>query len=242
MDQHYILEATRIIIKDFAPTYKIDQIVFNTTRSSKMIEVESNLDLHLLNSQYQKHKPNSSFSISSIFAEIVSVESEIYFASKNNSELSTKGMSQNLICKSIDSDISKIAIKKKKNLDLFQNQTFDCRNIGDTYNKGLIDFKTLLEVLKKSKKFKEWLSKNDCDQDLLREYIKEISAIDFVSSLPTKVFRFIVFSILFQDYLSPPNIALMAAVTDNFIVDKIFKGWKPNQFVDCINKSITKKL
>jgi len=238
LDQYYILEATRLIIKDFSPTYRIDQIVFNTQKSNKMIEVESNLDLHLLNSQYQKNNPDSSFSIASIFAKIVDVESEIYFSSKNNAELSTKGLSQNLICKSIDNEISKIAIDKKRSLDLFQDQTFNCRNIGDAYNRGLIDFKTLLEILNKSKKFKEWLSKKDCDQDLLKEYIREIGSIDFISSLPAKVFRLIVFSILFQDYLSPPNIGLMAAVTDSFIVDKIFKGWKPSQFINCINSAI----
>ena len=64
-------------------------------------------------------------------------------------------------------------------LNLFQNQILNCRNISDAYNKGLIDFRTLLSILKKSQKFKEWLSKSNADQDLLKEYIKEIEKIDF---------------------------------------------------------------
>jgi hypothetical protein len=242
MDQGYILEAAKLIIKDFDPTYPINKIVFQTQKSNKMIEVESNLDLQLLNLRYQQYKPNSSFSISSIFAEIVSVESEIYFASQNNSELNTNELSNTLISQSIDNEISKLAFNKKANLTLFQNQILNCRNISDAYNKGLIDFRTLLSILKKSQKFKEWLSKSNADQDLLKEYIKEIEKIDFINSLPTKVFRWIVFSILFSDLLKDPSALVIAtSILDNFVLDKIFKGWKPNQFVNCLDQSIKPK-
>lgn len=241
LDQTYILEATKLIIKDFATTYDVSNAVFCTQKSNQMIEVESNLDFDFLNSQYKKYKPDASFSLASIFAEVVSVESEIYFASQNNSELNTNELSNTLISQSIDNEISKLAFNTKANLNLFQNQILNCRNVSDAYNKGLIDFRTLLSILKESQKFKEWLSKSNADQDLLKEYIKEIERVDFINSLPTKVFRWMVFSILFSDLLKDPSVALAAATVDSFVLDKIFKGWKPNQFVNCLNQSIKTK-
>jgi hypothetical protein len=96
----------------------------------------------------------------------------------------------------------------------------------------------LLPILDKAERFKEWLKSSPADIDLVKEYFRAVTAESWIDKLPSKGLRWAIFtgSGIALDLLGTGGIGLGVGIAlsaiDSFILDKILKGWKPNQFVD----------
>ena len=58
--------------------------------------------------------------------------------------------------------------------------------LREAINSKSIDLDELIKVLKKSKKFKEWISGKDPEEDLIRTYYSDITKETIVDKLPRK--------------------------------------------------------
>jgi hypothetical protein len=85
----------------------------------------------------------------------------------------------------------------------------------------------------RSAPFKKWLKEKDPNADLLREYCREVSRLDWADKLPTKTLRWLVFTAIGLA-AGPLGAVVGTAIgaTDTFLIDRLLKGWKPNQFVE----------
>jgi hypothetical protein len=124
-------------------------------------------------------------------------------------------------------------------LSLFQDFVFDdARAVRETINTGKRQFKEVLPVLSQARKFHDWLSSQSPDCNLLKAYHKEATVRTWVDKLPAKTARWVIFTGagLGLDTIGGSGLGTAAGVAasalDAFLLDKIIKGWRPNQFVE----------
>ena len=99
----------------------------------------------------------------------------------------------------------------------------------------------------KADKFRSWLQNVPSDKSLIGEYYRVVSEKTFAERLPTKFTRFIIFTgigvtlDLFGAGGIGTAVSTGLSAFDSFYLDKILKGWKPNQFIDHQLKPMIKK-
>ena len=132
-------------------------------------------------------------------------------------------------------------------MEAFQECVFhDGRAISEAVNANHKNFDDVLKVAAQARKFKDWIADRPEDADLRNEYIRAVQELDWIDRLPAKSLRWVLFAIGGAVLsLIPPPIGPVASTTlsisDTFLVDKLLKGWKPNQFVAGPLKEFVKK-
>ncbi len=114
----------------------------------------------------------------------------------------------------------------------------DMPSIKEAVNSGERNFRDVVRLVQQSEKFKEWLRKQDGTDDLRKAYCQEIAHIDWVDKLPPKSLRWLIMTgagLLLGAVAGPvTGVAAATALSagDAFLLDKLLKGWKPNQFIE----------
>lgn len=218
----------------------LGNIQFQTEKHEKGIIVSTNIDFRKANKFYHKRiSPNhSSITPAYILSNIYDLETDLYYASRNLSEIS----SSNVTSKLIDLRLTHLAnrcAKSNSDKDSFQNFVFcNQKTIREAYNHGTIGINEILKAIYNADKFKYWLGKHIIDSNLLNEYYREITKDSIIDKLPSKVIRWSVFTGagVVGELLLAPGIGTVAGLSlsllDEFFLDKLVKGWKPNQFVE----------
>ena len=124
-------------------------------------------------------------------------------------------------------------------LDLFRDLVFtDGKSLRGAMNAKEKTFADFLDLLEDAEKFRSWLGSLHPEDNLVAEYLKEISATGWLERLPSKTLRFAFFTGagVLADAVLPTGLGTAAGVTlaasDSFLLDRIAKGWKPSQFVE----------
>lgn len=105
----------------------------------------------------------------------------------------------------------------------------DYPSLRETIDAGQRTFKEFLLLLDKASRFKEWLKTASVDEGLVRSYMTDISKEAWIKSLPAKTVRYL-FTLALEAH--NPLVGASAAFADNFIVEKLLGGWRPNHFVE----------
>ena len=130
--------------------------------------------------------------------------------------------------------------KSEARLSEFRDLVVDeIQDVRAAINVGARSFVELRELLHNAKRFRSWLANKSPDAELAKEYFREVTKESWVDKLPNKGVRFVVMAGLGQviDVLSHGSLVGTAIGTalgaaDSFILDKMLKGWRPNQFID----------
>lgn len=241
LEKGYVQSIVGQLIQHLAPEYKPpNPLVFEVYKDGEEYAIESNVDFLELNRSYHLHVPTSHSSMSQAYllSFILTARDNLYFASTLNADLALDPMnSQVLVTK-----VNGILDGYKRNLSqlgTFQDSLFgDGRAISEVINSGQRSFKELLRVLERAEKFRTWLKTKPPEIDLAKEYFREVTKSTWVDKLPVKSFRWAFFTgagfILDAMGAGGAGTAtgLVLSAADTFILDRIIKGWKPNQFIE----------
>jgi hypothetical protein len=112
------------------------------------------------------------------------------------------------------------------------------KSIREAINDGSRSFSDLIEVVVKARKFREWLDGEPDDADLLEAYYREVTRDSWIDQLPGKTVKWAIFGAA-STALAVAGIPVGASALaglglsafDDFVVDKILKGWRPDQFI-----------
>jgi hypothetical protein len=105
----------------------------------------------------------------------------------------------------------------------------DMPTVAEQVNSGARSFQEFLLLLDKSAKFKEWLKSTNPDEGLTREYLHAVSSQDWIQTPKAKGMRYLVTLALDS---TNPIAGFAAGFADNFLVEKILGGWRPNHFIE----------
>lgn len=234
-DKTYLAKAIASTIKfwnpDNSPTFNdINAAYYQAGEFGpfKAHKLETNIDF----SKYQN------VSASGIILNIAEARGDIHIASHFNSEIADKPIYSSLIQDRFNSIFDKFE-KSEKGISGFQEVILpDYKPIGATLRNKEKPFRDFIEILDKADKFREWLDKVGDDKNIIAEYHKAVTTETWADKLPTKGVRFAVFTTagIVLDALITGGIGTIAGVAlgagDTFVIDKLIKGWKPNQFID----------
>lgn len=242
-DETFVSSAIKTTIQHIAPRYEIpSDCEFIIERHSNGLNFQTNIDFARLN----KLKNNAYFSDTKsqitkayLLDTILKAHEDLFFSAHFKSELITKP----LISSIIDLKFSNIIEKATQNStaqNLFQEVILpDAKMIREVINSGEKSFADILPLLENSKKFKRWVHPLDGDDTvIIEEYYRSRYKNSWVDDLPTKLLRFTVFT---QAGIMTESIAPLALgglieiglnVGDTFLLEKLIKGWKPDQYVD----------
>lgn len=241
LDNTFINDAVTIILKYLLPEYQLPSNFYFTTKEDKNgIIVDSNIDINKANEIYSKKYSGHNLSIALILNYILNIKGYLHFASRFNDEIAADELHTALFRQKLNSVI-KHYLTNKEQIELFQNFVFDeAKKIRESINKGEIKFEDLVDVIKKAKRFKVWLSNIESDKSLIKEYFREVTSDSILDKLPGKTFRWSFFTGtgIVIDILSGslPVGTISLGAFDSFLLDKIVKGWKPNQFIKKIDR------
>jgi len=227
------------ILNELTPEYSTPQnFNFDITEQDTGVNIETNLNFNEINNFYRKKIPASHSTITKAFmlGEITYHKEEIKLAAQYSSEIASTEFYSKLHQIEFENLLNKVSSTK---IEKFQDHIFeDSRSIQDAINKGTKTFDDLIPVLQRGRKFKEWLKDKPLDADLLETYFKEVRASTWIDKLPGKSSRWMIATGLGIgiDTLIPGGIGtatgIAVSAADNFLLEKIVKGWKPNQFVE----------
>jgi hypothetical protein len=100
--------------------------------------------------------------------------------------------------------------------------------LAEVIDSGERNFDEFLTLLDRAAKFKSWLHATNPDENLIRTYMRDISSESWIQRLPAKSLRYVITQAL---EASNPIVGLISGVVDNFLLEKLFSGWRPNHFV-----------
>lgn len=104
----------------------------------------------------------------------------------------------------------------------------DMPTIAEAVDSGERTFPEFLRLLDQSDRFKRWLKSANPDDGLVREYLLSTARQDWVQTSKVKALRYL---LTLAAEATNPLAGFAAGVMDNFVVEKLLGGWRPNHFV-----------
>jgi hypothetical protein len=123
-------------------------------------------------------------------------------------------------------------------IELFHDWVFsDGRAIREAVNAGQRNFEDVLQLVALGKKFKEWIAGQPDDANLRKEYCSAVTRLDWADKLPVRGTRWALLLGASKAVAAMTNptfggtAGIAMSLANTFLLDKLIKGWKPNQFV-----------
>ncbi|QGW28551.1 hypothetical protein [Phnomibacter ginsenosidimutans] len=229
LDPSFTENVIKKSFKHFYPhsPFQEKDFFFNVSiQSNGMLLIESSIDLN-------KYPLLAS---DSIILNIGTAIEEIKIAANYASEISTPELNSTIISAKFNSLITKIN-NSAKNIELFQYSEFPTASLSETINKKHKSMREFLDILRKSEKFKDWLTDLGDDNKLIKEYNRKVYEKSWIQSLPSKAGRFYLLqgiSTILKASGSLTGIAAGVAMSaaNTFFVERLFNGWRPNHFIE----------
>ena len=240
-DATFVKQAIVAVLNRLVPSYKLPQFHFRLLNvEAGGYVVDTNLDFDAINRVYHRNIPVSHSSISPAYllVHILDARADLFFAAYYMAELVTAQVYSDIIgIKHFD-----FLMRRQQNVkeaDQFIELSLpDFPTIREAINSGERTFAEFLVLLDKAEKFKKWIQKTNPDAGLVQEYHKAVTAETWADKLPSKGVRFAVATGigLAAELIAPSGIALASGIGagafDTFILDRLLKGWRPNQFIE----------
>lgn len=237
----FMRQAIELSLREKVPNASLgENWRFVPHRLSDGFFVETNLDFDRLNKEYLRSWPveHSTLTPEFLLAELLEAYAGLHFASLHGTDVITSPLTSKIMQLKLQG-LFQNRNKDIKEMDLFQHATIGKGTaIREAINNGERSFDEFLDLLEHATQFKCWLAEQDTDQSLVQDYYSEVTAGTWAEKLPGKSFRWVFFTGagLLVDMAFPTGLGTATGVAlsagDAFLIDKVIKGWKPNQFIE----------
>jgi hypothetical protein len=238
-DNAFVNSTAKIVISDMVPGIKIPE-----HWDLRLHEVDggfvavTNIDFNEVSAAYAKATGSEErIDVGHVMVNILEARAELAFSAKHMAELYTSSRNSNIITKKLSLLLSKRNANQAK-IGNFEEVLLRGAGIRSLINNSERSFTEFVDLLDQAAKFKEWLVGLHPERGLVEEYVRELSASSWLDKIPGKTSRFLLGIGLgaAAEMMFPSGIGTAAAVAysaaDTYLLDKILKGWKPNQFVN----------
>jgi hypothetical protein len=242
MDRGYIHASVRGLLASLAPEYvQPNPLTFDICpESSGDFRVETNIDFSLANESYHRRTSpaHSSLSKPFIVSSLLSSRGTIEQSAHLGSDLALGPINSVISANKIASlfkehDNNRFVLERFKEFAVT-----DSRAIAQAVNSRQRTFADVLALVRQAQKFKDWLKKQGASSELVEEYCREVSRTDWADKLPPKIVRWLLVNVtgLAIGAATSPTSAMLVSLgisaADAFLLEKLLRGWRPNQFID----------
>lgn len=230
LDVEYAKRAIREAISVTPGGYQIgDDMKFEVISSDRGMFVFTNIDLESINQRRaQSVPPFEPLTIAHLLSSILDARADLALASFYGGDFVTSNLTSSII------RVRHAELLRRSKLNADSRQQFtevvlpDSPSLAEVIDSGERSFDDFFILLDRAERFKKWLKAVNPNEDLIRAYMRDISSEDWIQRLPVKSLRY--FFTLALDATNPV-VGLAAGFVDNFFVERLFSGWRPNHFV-----------
>lgn len=230
-NQEFLLAAINTALRLIPGTDSLGtSLKFEIQDSDLGVYVFSNIDFETINHKRAGMRPSlDPITVAYILTQILEARADLALASFYGGDF----VSSEVTSAIVQLRYAEILQRRKLNdeqLGNFHQVTLpDYPSLRETIDSGQRTFKEFLALLDRAHRFKEWLKNAPVDEGLVRSYISEVSREGWIQKVPAKTARYL-FTLALESH--SPVVGTAAALADNFIVDKLLGGWRPNHFVE----------
>lgn len=235
-ETNYQIRKTLSLI---VPTLEIpSHWYFRVHKEREGYVVETNFEYSKINKVLMDATQGGGITSETLLSHYWESHIDLVLAANYGSELFTSDISSALLNSKLMNLLQKVSREREKILEFNEFVFAPESSVAEALNTGQRTFDDFRPILEKSREFRKWISGMNPDKDLIREYHRECLRDTWATKLPSKSFRFGIFTGLglAVDALFPTGLGTAAGLSisaaDTFILDKMIGGWKPNQFVD----------
>jgi hypothetical protein len=259
-DERYLQESVAEVVKGFVPEYSLpspfafkivqdrlppgatppDPHGFDSDPKWPYFHIETNIDFARANALLHRRVPATEMSLTPAYLVgfVNGSRIDLLDTSQMSAEIALSPI-RSAVLKCRFAGILKRRLGSEEKIEAFHEFVIgDSSSVREAVNSGARNFSDVMRLLESAQQFKDWIQDRPDDADLRREYCRSISHVDWADLLPTKSIRWSIFA--------AANIALGLATTpiagivgglglsalDSLLLDKIIKGWRPNQFIE----------
>lgn len=230
-----------LFIESVAPIYASSRHdSFDLIQDSQGMLVRTSIDFELLNKYYhvQVSPEHDTITEASIIAAIQGAYETAFFAGTLNSEVFLDDTERVILSDTI-SAIADTSESSESQIERFNQLTLgNGRAIREAVNSGEVEFSAVIGLLEKADSFRDWLHSQSPETSLIAEFYENSTRDSWAEKIPAKTIRFAVFTGLglVADFFITGGLGTLTGMglgaTDSFLLDKLIRGWKPNQFVN----------
>lgn len=231
LDVEYLQQALRTTVAATLGGYDAgDGIQVEIFKSeSDGVSIFTNIDFDGINRRREELAPSlEALKLPLLLTNIIEARADIVLSSFYGGDFVTSSLTSQLI------QLKYAELLRRTNLNTSSQRHFssivmpDTPSLAEAIDSGERSFDDFLNLLDKANRFKDWLKATNPDEDLLQTYIRDISSKGWIEKLPSKSIRYVL--TLGLGAVNPVA-GIVAGLVDNFVIDKLLSGWRPNHFV-----------
>lgn len=230
LDTDYTKEAIRRSVAAMPGGYlHADDLKFDVIDSALGMHVFTNIDFQSINRRRAAEMPSQdAITPAHLLTNILEARADLALASFYGGDFVTSTATSAIIQIRHAELLRRLALNRDSR-NLFTEVVLpECRTVAEVIDSSERSFAEFLVLLDRAAKFKEWLKSVNPDESLIRTYIRDVSSEGWIQKLPAKSLRYML--TLALDATNPVA-GLVAGFADNFVLEKLLSGWRPNHFI-----------
>lgn len=230
LDGEFVRQAVRQAITAIQGGYAIgDDLKFEVLNSELGNFVFTNINFDAINrKRAQFNPPIGPLTVAHLLSNILDARADFALASFYGGDFVTSSSTSAII------QVKHAELLRRSRLNVDSRQQFtevvlpDSPSLAEVIDAGERTFDEFLSLLDRATRFKDWLKSVSPDENLIRTYMRDISSEGWIQRLPAKSLRY---ALALALDAANPVASLVAGFVDNFLIEKLLGGWRPNHFV-----------
>ncbi|WKA62790.1 hypothetical protein [Pectobacterium aroidearum] len=230
-DIEYVSSGSRIISKNLLASNTLpDDYHFRIIMNNGKFKISTNLDFSKINDiQSNKHGKPEKNTPESIVSGLFNASYGLILAAHYGGDFYTSEVESEIIQFKNKQILNRTNINRSIQNNFYTILLDGCPDVATVLNSDDRSFEEFLELLSKAEKFKKWLKGKSPDENLISNYIDDITSSGWINKTPVKFFRYLANTGI--GFINPVA-GVFASAVDTFVLDKLNLGWKPNQFIN----------
>ena len=229
-DGAYVLAVIRALLPlmpggyDPGPTLKFDVV-----SSALGFYTFQNIDLEAINSRRAAaNPPEEPLTIAFLLGKLQDARADIAMAAHYGGDFFTSADTSAVVRLRHEVLLQRTGSNAKSLTSFKEIALPDMPTLGEVIDSGERSFRDFLNLLDRASRFKDWIKSANPDLGLAREYLHSVSKQDWIQTPKLRGIRYVLTLALDA---TNPLAGLAAGFADNFLVEKLLGGWKPNHFI-----------
>jgi hypothetical protein len=236
-NKNLFTEDARQIIKSTCPHFDLpkDFFFYGSILPDGHFTIKTNLSYIEL----RKYMPNADaqYGPKDLLTQILQARHDLALCATQRSDFLVDTHSMSFIQQRVQALFDR-TMQSRQQINLFTEHAIGTDASLSDRIRNQIDFSKFLEVLEKAKKFKDYIHQLDDRSDLISQYMADVMKEASINKGSRKYYRYVVMAGagLIAEAAMPSGYGLAVSLgigaTDSLLIDKIARGWRPNQFID----------
>lgn len=230
LDAEYTKEAVRRMLQVIPGGYPTGpELKFDVIESKLGIHIFTNVDFEAINRRRSATTPpEDPLTPAHLLSNILEARADLALASFYGGDFVTSASASAII------QVRYAELLRRSALNTTSLQQFaevvlpDTKTVAEVIDAGERSVSEFLVLLDKAARFKNWTKAVNPDENLVRTYVRDVSSEGWIQRLPQKSMRY-AFTLALD--ASNPVAGMVAGFVDNFVLEKLLSGWRPNHFI-----------